>query len=151
LTRLERRLREDDLYPALESHFAKYKKLVPAIALICHLADGGNGDITKPAVERALMWAEYLETHARRAFASTTVASTDAALAIIAKVKSGHLKTQFGSRDVWRPGWSRLSDSGIVNAALKLLVDYDWLAVHPIATTGRPAKVYTVNPKVLTR
>jgi Protein of unknown function (DUF3987) len=149
LTELERRIREDDLHPALESHFVKYKKLVPALALICHLADGGKNDVTKLAAERALMWVDYLETHARRAFASITVASTDAAMAIIAKVKSGHLKRQFSSREVWRPGWSRLTDSGIVNAALKLLVDYDWLAVATVETFGRTATVYIVNPKVL--
>jgi putative DNA primase/helicase len=38
---LEKRLR-GDLHPALESHLAKYRKLVPALALICHLVDGGT-------------------------------------------------------------------------------------------------------------
>jgi Protein of unknown function (DUF3987) len=34
---LETRLRSGDLSPALESHFAKYRKLVPSLALINHL------------------------------------------------------------------------------------------------------------------
>jgi Protein of unknown function (DUF3987) len=44
---LEARLRSGELTPALESHFSKYRKLVPALALINHLADGGNGAISE--------------------------------------------------------------------------------------------------------
>jgi Protein of unknown function (DUF3987)/Bifunctional DNA primase/polymerase, N-terminal len=45
--RLEARLRSGELTPALESHFAKYRELVPALALINHLADGGAGAISE--------------------------------------------------------------------------------------------------------
>jgi hypothetical protein len=40
---LEYKLRAGDLTPALESHVSKYRTLVPALALINHLADGGRG------------------------------------------------------------------------------------------------------------
>lgn len=43
LTELEHRLRSGEWHAALESHFAKYRKLVPALAPIDHLADGGMG------------------------------------------------------------------------------------------------------------
>lgn len=148
-TELERRLRQDGLHPALESHLAKYRKLVPGLALIIHLADGGTGEVSRAAVEKALRWAAYLETHAVRTYASTAIASADAARAIVAKIKSGHLKEQFGSREVWRPQWSLLTDRDTVHAALELLVDYDWLSVATVKTPGRTATVYTVNPKVL--
>jgi hypothetical protein len=42
---LERRIRSADMSPALESHLAKYRKLIPALALVNHLADGGAGRI----------------------------------------------------------------------------------------------------------
>ena len=148
-TELERRLRQDGLHPMLESHLAKYRKLVPGLALTCHLADGGTGEVSDAAVERGLKWVPYLETHARRVYASTTIASADAARAIVAKIKSGHLKEQFGPREVWRPQWSLLTDRDTVHAALQLLVDYDWLTIGTVETEGRSATVYTVNPKVL--
>ena len=148
-TELERRLRHDGLDPALESHLAKYRKLVPGLALIGHLADGGTGEVSENAVEKALRWAAYLETHATRAYASTTIASADAAHAVVAKIKTGHLKQQFGSRDVWRPQWSRLTDRETVQGALQLLQDYDWLSVTTVMTSGRTATVYTANPKAL--
>ena len=39
----ETRLRSGELHPALESHFAKYRKTIPALALILHLADMAPG------------------------------------------------------------------------------------------------------------
>jgi putative DNA primase/helicase len=39
---------------ALEGHFAKYRKLSPALALINHLADGGEGAVGQTALRRAL-------------------------------------------------------------------------------------------------
>jgi putative DNA primase/helicase len=62
--------------PALESHFAKYRKLVPALALICHIADVGHGPIGKNAMLRALGLAAYLEMHARRAYGAGPEAET---------------------------------------------------------------------------
>jgi Protein of unknown function (DUF3987) len=52
-TDLERNLRSGDLHPALASHLAKYRKLVPTLALINHLADAGHGMIGKDAMVRA--------------------------------------------------------------------------------------------------
>jgi hypothetical protein len=149
LGKLEYRLREGELDPMLESHLAKYRKLVPGIALTIHLTDGGMGEVSEDAVEKAIKWAAYLETHAARTYASSTIAATDAARAIIAKVKSGHLKKQFSSRDVARPQWSKLRDSETIHAALHLMVDHDWLSMATVKTPGRNATVYTVNPKAL--
>src|SRR5215813_513044 len=50
-TDVERRLRSCEMSPALEGHLAKYRKLVPSLALINHLADGGTGPISKSLSE----------------------------------------------------------------------------------------------------
>jgi putative DNA primase/helicase len=122
---------------------------VPGLALICHLADGGMGPVGSPALRRALSWAKYVETHARRAYGSATAAETVTARAILAKLRSGDLKPEFSSRDVWRPGWSKLSDREAVRAGLRMLVDYDYLSETNVQTAGRTATVYTVNPKAM--
>ena len=145
----EKRLRSGDLHPALKSHLAKYRKLVPGLALISHLVDVGTGFVGLAELERALAWAKYLETHARRAYGSVSAVSATTANAIIAKIRSGALKSEFRSHDVWRPGWSKLDDSKIVRAGLGMLVDYDWLRVRNVQTAGRPASIYVVNPKIL--
>ena len=156
-TELEHRLRRSELDPMLESHLAKYRKLIPGIALTVrladthHLGDAGAGTVGLVAVEKALKWAAYLETHAARTYASTTIAATDASRAIIAKVNSGHLKEQFGSREIVRAQWSMLRDRETIHAALQLLVDHDWLEVITKETGGRRATVYSVNPKALSQ
>jgi putative DNA primase/helicase len=57
---LERNLRSGNLHPALASHFAKYRKLVPTLALINHLADGGHGPVRNDAMLRTLGLASSL-------------------------------------------------------------------------------------------
>ena len=94
------------------------------------------------AVRLAIRWAAYLETHALRAYGSVTAAAADTAKAILAKLQSGHISPPFTSRDVWRPQWSRLTDREQVEAGLRMLVDYDWLAERKIPTGGRPIIVY---------
>jgi Protein of unknown function (DUF3987) len=123
-TELERRLRGGDLHPALESHLAKYRKLVPGLSLILHLTDGSKGPVSLSAVRTALAWAKYLETHAERAYGSATTATADIAKAILAKIRSGDLRPEFRSHDVWRPQWSRLTDREAVGAGLKMLIEY---------------------------
>lgn len=146
-TNLERRLR-GELHPALESHFAKYRKLIPALALICHLADGDNGAVSEKSTLRALAWSEYLESHAQRAYGSVSQPEIAVAKAILRRIKKGDLPESFSSRDVWRPGWAKLTDPGQVKEALRLLEDYNWIIREKIeATGGRPKTVFHVNER----
>jgi hypothetical protein len=64
-TDLERRLRAGDLSPAVEGHLAKYRKQVPALALINHIVDGGRGPVSLPALLKALSLTHYLESRRR--------------------------------------------------------------------------------------
>ena len=145
----EAKLRAGELHPALESHLAKYRKLVPGLALTLHLADGTGGPVSERATLQALAWAEYLESHARRAYASVTSPEVMAAKAIIEKLRRGELPHNFAARDIYRRGWAHLSDREQVADALQLLADLDWLAVHVRDTGGRTATVYEANPKGL--
>ena len=148
---LERRLRSPDseMTPALESHFAKYRKLVPSLALINHLADVGHGPVGEEAMARALGLATYLETHARRAYGAGPEAETAAAKAILSHIRKGDLTEGFSARDVHRHGWSNLADRDQVQAGLNLLCDLDWIrAVEKRPPgRGRPTTFYEINPR----
>jgi len=146
----ERRFRGGSELPALESHFTKYRKLVPALALISHLADAPGSDVGSVAMLRALAWAEYLEPHARRAYASLDAPEQTAAKAIIDRLRKGDLPAEFKARDVYRKGWAHLTDADLVHNALRLLADFDWLAVREVSareTGGSPARIYVANPR----
>ena len=142
---LEARLRSGDLHQALESHFAKYRKLIPGLALIGHLSDGGTGPVSEKTMLKALAWGDYLETHAFRAYGAISHPEVAAAKAVLTRIRKGDLPASFSSRDVWRPGWTMLSSRTQVSGALQLLVDYGWLREEHIETGGRPATVYHLN------
>jgi putative DNA primase/helicase len=150
-TDLERLLRSGDLSPVLEGHFAKYRKLVPALALINHIADSGEGLVSQRALLKALATACYLKSHARRVYGSADEAELAAAKAILARIKTGDLRDGFTARDVHQHGWSHLTEREQVGAGLNLLIDRDYLAdsVAPGSLQGgRPKVTYTINPRV---
>jgi hypothetical protein len=151
-TDLERRLRSGEISPALEGHLAKYRKLVPALALINHLADGGTGPISHRALLKALAAAHYFESHARRLYGSASETELAAAKAILKHIRNGDLNDGFTAREVHQRGWAHLTEREQVGAGLSLLLDLDHLAQSiPSAATqgGRPKVIYLINPRSL--
>lgn len=145
---LEKQVRDGDLHPALESHFAKYRSLIPSLALLLHLADGASGPVGVIPLQRALRWAEYLASHARRIYAQAIHPHVAAAFLLAKKIVAGELKDGFAARDVYRHGWTGLVNSSVVHAAADLLVDHDWLRQASVLTDGRTATVYLINPRL---
>ena len=121
-------LRSGELSPALEGHLAKYRKLVPALALINHIADVGQGDITEVSLLKALAFSKYLESHARRVYGASNTIELNAAQAILARIRKGDLCDGFTARDVHQHDWSGLTDRDHVHAGLSLLADLDYIA-----------------------
>jgi hypothetical protein len=138
------------MVPTLEAHLAKYRKLVPALALINHLADNGQNEISHSAMRKALAFSKYLETHARRLYGATSEPERATARAILTKIHEGELHNGFTVREVHQHDWSGLTDRDQVQARLNLLVELHHLAASSTATTergGRPTTTYTVNPR----
>jgi putative DNA primase/helicase len=141
---LEGRLRAPNP-DAAESALAKFRRHVPALALTLHLIDGGTGPVTEAAMLRALALGDYFESHARRMHCSATHGAVRAARAILARVRAGDLAAGFTAREVYRRGWSGLSEPELVNAALDLLALHGWLAETVTETGGRPATTYRLS------
>jgi hypothetical protein len=149
---LERTVRGDDMPAPLVAHLAKYRGLIPRLALICHLAGGGTGPVSIDALRRALCWAEYLESHARRAYASTSLDNAEAARLIWRRIRKGELATPFTARDVQRRGWTGLNDKDRVAAGIDALLEAEWLLASKVEAGpqgGRPSAIYIPNPKAL--
>jgi Protein of unknown function (DUF3987) len=147
---LERQLRTGKMAPALEAHLAKYRKLVPALALINHLVDNGQNEILQQAMRKALAFSKYLETHALRLYGATNETERAAAQAILTKIRAGDLPDCFTAREVQQQDWSGLTDRGQLQAGLNLLVELHYLAASSAATSergGLPTTTYTVNPR----
>lgn len=138
----------------MESHISKYRKLVPALALLDHLILGGQGDIGIDSLKRAIAWQKFLLSHAGRAYAAVTAGSKDAAKSLAKHIKKGDLQDGFTVRNVYRKNWSLLASAKEAAEATELLQDMGWLrAVRDekvSANDGRPTVRYMINPKVAT-
>ena len=66
--KLEHEIRSGELHPAIEAHLAKYRSLIPSLALIDHLVDGESGPVGSNQVRAAIRWGDYLRSHADRIF-----------------------------------------------------------------------------------
>ncbi|MBS0353949.1 MAG: DUF3987 domain-containing protein [Proteobacteria bacterium] len=147
-TGFEAGLRSGELYPALESHLAKYRKLVPALALTFHLGDGHTGPVGLASTLRALHWAVYLETHARRCYGVAQGSEADTARRILERIRKGDLAREgFGTRDIQRACWSGLSDPKRVAEGLGLLVELGHLEEWQEPSRTKPRVLYVTNPK----
>jgi hypothetical protein len=146
---LELRLRGDSEHPMFEAHLSKYRSLIPSLALVIHLAETACGPVGMLALERAIGWAEYLETHARRIYAPAISPDMDAARLLAKRIKANDLGAKFGLRDIYNNGWSGLSTREDVAKAVEVLIDHDWLRETEELTAGRPRTTYLTNPAVL--
>jgi putative DNA primase/helicase len=146
---LENRLRSDSLPSIMESHLSKYRSLIPSLALLDHLVDGGTGPVGLNSLERAIAWGKYLETHANRIYEAAFCEERSAARQIASRIKTGDLPVKFTARYVHRKGWSGLSNKKSVAEGLSLLEELHWLRKVEIQTGGKPKIEYQVNPAVL--
>lgn len=145
---LELRLRDDSEHPMMEAHLAKYRSLIPSLALVFHLAEASAGAVEVLPLERAIGWGEYLESHARRIYAPAIAPDMDAARLLGKRITDGTVGTKFTMRDIYNNGWSGLATRDDVSAAVSVLTDYDWVREVQEPTTGRTRTAYQVNPAV---
>lgn len=146
----ENHLRSGAEHPAVESHLTKYRKLIPALALVIHLAERAEGRVGLSALERAIGWGDYLETHARRIYACGIDPAVGHARALARRIEAGEVADGFTVREVYHGRhWSMLADAQQVQLGVDELIELGWLRAEVVATPGRPKVVHHVNPRLL--
>jgi hypothetical protein len=143
LTALMQRLRSGAEPPHLESHLSKYSALAGRLALVLHLAERGVGPVSDAAMAAAIDWCRLLEAHARRIYAPVTDDGISAAHLILKK--RADLADGFTLRDVYRKGWTGLTDRALVEGGLELLVEHGHLTSWTEGASdqgGRPSQHY---------
>ena len=158
LVPFETEIRGDDLHPAMVSHLSKYRKLIPALALVFALIDtpDSGGVIHERELIRALSFGDYLRSHANRLYAAAVTPETTDAVTLLSRIKAGRLVDRdgvildsFTPRLVALKHWAGLGTPDAVRKAADVLADYDWLRRELVpggAAGGRPSDRYTINP-----
>ena len=161
ITDLDAKVRADELHPALVSHLSKYRKLMPALALLFELADRAATDtlgsselyVSLEHAAQAAEWCGYLESHAYRIYSCVTTPQMRAAQVLAEKIKRRKVGADgfFTCREVYTKGWSGLDSPEAVKLAAYVLQDAGWIRerggeANPLG--GRPSNRYQVNPRV---
>jgi putative DNA primase/helicase len=158
LVPFETEIRGDDLHPAMISHLSKYRKLIPALALVFALIDtpDSGGVIHERELFRALAMGDYLRTHANRLYAAAVTPETTDAATLLSRIKAGKLVDRdgvildsFTPRQVALKHWAGLGTPDAVRKAADVLADFDYLRRYVVqagAAGGRSSDRYTINP-----
>ena len=151
-TALELELRSGELHPAMESHLSKYRKLIPALALILQLVDDPEGGkVGIVSFTRAVAWGQYLRSHAERIYSAASTPDTSAAHVLLHNIKEGKVTDGFTPREVAQKHWAWLDTTDAVKGAAAMLCDYGWLRQIVKPTThkgGRPSESYVIHPSL---
>jgi hypothetical protein len=153
---LEARVRGEELQrtPAFCSHLAKYRSLMPSLALIFHLVEtvGGpandNVGIPVSVARRAAAWCEYLEAHARKVYRRELAGDIEGARLLAAKIETGDVREGQPVRGLYRPQWAGLKTPEAVWQAVGTLERLGWLRVIEVHTNGRPTYTVHLHPEL---
>jgi putative DNA primase/helicase len=156
LTDLEQRIRRDELSPHMQAHLAKYRSLMPSLALLFALADGQMESVPLSQTRLACDWCDYLETHANRVYASQARPEHLAAIALSKRLARGWKRSEgfFTARDIYRNQWSGLDSPDTVRGALLVLEEYGWVRRgigRDGKSGGRPSEIFSRNPRIEVR
>jgi len=151
-TNLMQRVRHEE-HLGMSSHLSKYPQLMPALALLIHIAEHTAqvepkplSNVSKSAALKAVAWCSFLESHARRIYAMGNSANANSARKVIQLVIDGKLSSTFKLGELQRKTLSGLKGEQ-ANGALEMLEMYGWAMLKTEATGGRPSTVCTIHPR----
>lgn len=141
--------------PAVEAHLAKYRSLMPSLALLFHLiecvspqGESQRGPVSLTAAKYAAAWCDFLELHMHRIYGG---AAEDEKMKRAIALKD-HLAS-WGEDSLRVPsivqkGWKGLDATNAVNDALVVLEEHGWVKVVEVATGGRPSRLVRLHPQI---
>jgi hypothetical protein len=150
---LEVTLRTNVESPLITAHLSKYRSLMPALALIFHVADSVGKDRIGPVpadkAKLAFAWCDLLLSHARRVYQSSSDGDIEGAARLGDRLKQS-LPNPFTFRQVANKGWSGLDSVDDVRKVVGVLEDRGWVKVvqEQNPAGGRPSEKVYVNPAV---
>jgi hypothetical protein len=150
---LENRLRTETVdTPAFESHISKYRSLAPALALVYYLAELADGEaignVPIDPLKKALAMCDFLEMHARKVFAPELNLGLASAYALSKKILSGAVHDGDTIREIYRHGWTDLTDSKDTFAAVEVLERHGWVCIEREGTGGRATDTLSLHSEL---
>ena len=130
----------------LSSHVTKYRNLVPSLALIIELTEDSEAScITESSITKAVLWANYLITHAKRIY---SIQDKSAVIAELLLDKRDRLKFGFSPSEVTQNSWGGLVKTEDIKQGIAVLERHNYLFKINKTTSskgGRPSEKYRWN------
>lgn len=164
VTGLEKKIRANEK-SILTEHLNKYRSLMPSLALIFHLIDVTSlklkqkdsldsvndyqlNEISASATNCAILWCDYLESHATRVYNLRLDEPKQALDALLKRITSGELSEPFSVRDIYRKGWRLLTDVHVINTACDELCNSNHLrkVLTPSSYQQKGTTLFFINP-----
>lgn len=137
-----------------ESHLGKQPKLLASLCIVLHrlleACRGHRADaIAATTLQGAMALRHYYQEHAMRCYDSIQSEEVLDAHKILELIQKKRLQMRFKSQDIYHNGLGGLKESQRVSAALKLLLNSNWVALEKIqGHTGKPGEFWVVHPSV---
>ena len=147
---------ERDVSGLMKSHIGKLPGLAVRVSLVlAHLDWSAMTDaapvsnISANHIGRACHYVgEHLRQHAFRAYGAASVPAELRAARQVAQIIQAEELTSISTRDIQRRRIKGLQTSREIAPAFALLQEAGWICLAVSEGSGRPAKLYDVNPKI---
>lgn len=150
---LERRLRSQELNcAAFESHLAKYRSLMPSLALLFWILEDpnniyGKGSVSLSSATLAIRWCDFLERHALKVYRIGKSAEAMALKKLSENIEHGMVTHACTVRSIYRKQWAHLKTPQLVEQALETLEELNWLKVVQATVQGGKSRRIMIHPK----
>lgn len=154
-SKLESRLRSDDREsPVFESHLAKFRSLVPSLALIFHLIGRSSAtvdvqeQIQADSILLAIRWSEFLEAHARKVYVDVLYPNLKATQILGDKIALEQVRDGDTLRSIYRRQWFLLRTPSELEPVLSIMEDCGWIKIETVKVEHKTKEVIRINPSL---
>lgn len=151
--KLEKRLRSGEIEcQAFESHLAKYRSLMPSLALLFWILENPeniieSSHVSASATSMAVEWCDFLEKHASKVYRVSEISQNLSAYLLAKRIESGDICDNTPIRSIYRKQWRGLRNSEQVNHALAYLEELNWIKIVKTPVKGGFTNRIILHPK----
>lgn len=138
--------------PGLIQYRNKLDGVVPALSMLFELCERyagipGDGNVVSiESLTMAIDLAEYCSAHSECIYSRSLDSSVVKAHALLAQIKDGTITSPFTIREVYRAGRSGLSTKQDVIAAVRQLIEYNWILEESNRSIETFGAKFIINP-----